>query len=123
MNEEKENNTNQETLNKRTRWSRFETFGIVSLASAVISLSMSFSGFIPLYGMYFAVIAFILSVVGLVFGTISYKKNDGPRLRPLKKAGFIVSIIALVFAIIMFFVSLIFFIALISGQMGSDFVQ
>lgn len=123
MNEEKENNTNPETLNKRTRWSRFETFGIVSLASAVISLSMSFSGFIPLYGMYFAVIAIILSVVGLVFGTISYKKNDGPRLRPLKKAGFIVSIIALVFAIIMFFVSLIFFIVLISGQMGSDFVQ
>ncbi len=123
MNEEKENNTNLETLNRRTRWSRFETFGIISLALAIMSLSMSFSGFIPLYGMYFAVIAIILSVVGLIFGTISYKKDNGPRLRPLKKAGFIISIIALIIATIMLFVSLIFFIILISGQLASSFAQ
>lgn len=113
--EEKEIEVKNESLNERTRWSRFETFSIVYLVLGIPAFFIAINGFVPLYGIAFAIVAIIFSIVGLVFGTISYK-NDGPRLRPLKKAAYIVNIIALIFSIIMIIVSLILFVLFYLSQ-------
>lgn len=113
--EEKEIEVKNESLNERTRWSRFETFSIVSLDLGISALFIAVIGFVPLSGIVFAIVAIIFSIVGLVFGTISYK-NDGPRLRPLKKAAYIVNIIALIISIIMIIVSSILLVLLILSQ-------
>lgn len=101
-------------------WTKYETYGVLSLVFAIISVILSWIFFYPIWGIVFALVALVFSIVATVLGKKS-KKSTSSRIRGVKSAGLVIGIIGIVLSAIAIVLAILFstiFAALIAALLG-----
>lgn len=96
------------------RWSKYETFAIISFVLGISSLEASFFCWTYMVGILTSVTAIALAIPGLIFAIIT-KKDGRLRMRKLKDASFIINLIALILSAIALILSIVITILIMEG--------